>query len=147
MGTPVKELIMPYAEVEFIKAETYLALGLTNEAKTAYEKGVKASIEQYGGVMPATYFENESAKFDGTQERIMMQKYLSLFMVDYQQWFEYRRTGFPKLPKTPYMFHDGVMPSRFMYKNEVRRFNPDHYAKAVAQMGGDTYHTKVWWEK
>lgn len=147
VGTPVKELIMPYAEVEFIKAETYLALGLTNEAKTAYEKGVKASIEQYGGVMPATYFENESAKFDGTQERIMMQKYLSLFMVDYQQWFEYRRTGFPKLPKTPYMFHDGVMPSRFMYKNEVRRFNPDHYANAVAQMGGDTYHTKVWWEK
>jgi len=147
VGTPVKELIMPYAEVEFIKAETYLALGSTNEAKTAYEKGVKASIEQYGGVMPATYFENESAKFDGTQERIMMQKYLSLFMVDYQQWFEYRRTGFPKLPKTPYMFHDGVMPSRFMYKNEVRRFNPDNYAKAVAQMGGDTYHTKVWWEK
>ncbi len=68
-------------------------------------------------------------------------------MVDYQQWFEYRRTGFPKLPKTEFMLHDGVMPSRFMYKNEVRRFNPTNYAKAVEQMGGDTYHTKVWWEK
>lgn len=147
VGTPIKELIMTYAEVEFIKAETYNALGLTAEAKAAYEKGVKASIEQYGGVMPANYFDNPAAAFDGTLERIMLQKYLSLFMVDYQQWFEYRRTGFPKLPKTEFMLHDAVMPTRFMYKNEVRRFNPDNYAKAVQQMGGDTFHTKVWWEK
>lgn len=147
VGTPIKEIIMPYSEVEFIKAETYLALGQTAEAKAAYEKGVKASIEQYGGVLPANYFDKPEAQFNGTLERIMLQKYLGLFMVDYQQWFEYRRTGFPKLPKTEFMLHDGVMPSRFMYKNEVRRFNPTNYAKAVEQMGGDTYHTKVWWEK
>ncbi len=147
VGTPIQELIMPYSEVEFIKAETYLALGLTSEAKTAYEKGVKASIEQYGGVVQADYFDNPAATFDGTLEKIMLQKYLALFMVDYQQWFEYRRTGFPKLPKTEFMLHDGVMPTRFMYKNEVRRFNPENYEKAVKQMGGDTFHTKVWWEK
>lgn len=147
VGTPIKEIIMPYAEVEFIKAETYLALGIADKAKEAYEKGVKASIEQYGGVMPANYFSNPAASFDGTLDRIMLQKYLSLFMVDYQQWFEYRRTGLPKLPKTEHMLHNGVMPSRFMYKNEVRRFNPTNYEAAVQQMGGDTYHTKVWWEK
>ena len=138
---------MPYSEVEFIKAETYLALGLDAEAKTAYEKGVAASIEQYGGVVPADYFQNEHAAFNGTLEQIMLQKYLGLFMVDYQQWFEFRRTGFPKLPTTPFMFHDGVMPSRFMYKNDVRRFNPEHYAAAVERMGADDFHTKVWWEK
>ncbi|MFD1772025.1 SusD/RagB family nutrient-binding outer membrane lipoprotein [Sphingobacterium suaedae] len=147
VGTPVQEILMPYSEVEFIKAEVYLSLGMDAEAKTAYEKGVRASIEQYGGTVPADYFESEVGKFDGTLERVMLQKYLGLFMVDYQQWFEYRRTGFPKLPKTPYMFYEGVMPTRFMYKNEVRRFNPDNYAKAVEQMGGDDFHTKVWWEK
>ncbi len=147
VGTAIQEILMPYSEVEFIKAEVYLSLGMDAEAQTAYEKGVRASIEQYGGQVPADYFANEAAKFNGTLERIMLQKYLGLFMVDYQQWFEYRRTGYPKLPKTPYMFYNGVMPTRFMYKNEVRRFNPDNYAKAVEQMGGDDFHTKVWWEK
>lgn len=147
VGTAIQEILMPYSEVEFIKAEVYLSLGMDTEAQTAYEKGVRASIEQYGGQVPADYFANEAAKFNGTLERIMLQKYLGLFMVDYQQWFEYRRTGYPKLPKTPYMFYNGVMPTRFMYKNEVRRFNPDNYAKAVEQMGGDDFHTKVWWEK
>lgn len=147
VGTPIKEIIMPYSEVEFIKAETYLALAMPTEAKTAYEKGVKASIEQYGGVMPVDYFENEYAEFNGTLEQIMLQKYLGLFMVDYQQWFEYRRTGYPNIPKTEFMAYDGVTPTRFMYKNEVRRFNPDNYAAAVAQMGADDFHTKVWWEK
>ncbi|HLS95886.1 MAG TPA: SusD/RagB family nutrient-binding outer membrane lipoprotein [Sphingobacterium sp.] len=147
VGTPIKEILMPYSEVEFIKAEVYLDLGMMEEAEEAYEKGVKASIEQYGGTVPADYFENEAAKFNGTLERIMLQKYLGLFMVDYQQWFEYRRTGYPKLPKTPHMLHNGVMPTRFMYKNEVRRFNPENYQKAVEQMGGDDFHTKVWWEK
>ncbi|MDM1296546.1 SusD/RagB family nutrient-binding outer membrane lipoprotein [Sphingobacterium sp. N143] len=147
VGTAIQEILMPYSEVEFIKAEVYLSLGMDAEAKTAYENGVRASIKQYGGEVPADYFNNEAAKFNGTLERIMLQKYLGLFMVDYQQWFEYRRTGYPKLPKTPYMFYDGVMPTRFMYKNEVRRFNPENYAKAVEQMGGDDFHTKVWWEK
>lgn len=147
VGTAIKEILMPYSEVEFIKAEVYLSLGMDAEAQTAYEKGVRASIEQYGGQVPVDYFANEAAKYNGTLERIMLQKYLGLFMVDYQQWFEYRRTGYPKLPKTPYMFYNGVMPTRFMYKNEVRRFNPDNYAKAVEQMGGDDFHTKVWWEK
>lgn len=147
VGTAIQEILMPYSEVEFIKAEVYLSLGMDAEAKTAYENGVRASIKQYGGEVPADYFNNEAAKFNGTLERIMLQKYLGLFMVDYQQWFEYRRTGYPKLPKTPYMFYNGVMPTRFMYKNEVRRFNPENYAKAVEQMGGDDFHTKVWWEK
>lgn len=147
VGTEIKEIIMPYSEVEFIKSEVYLGLGQADLAKEAYEKGVQASVEQYGGTLPEDYFSNESAKFDGTLERIMLQKYLGLFMVDYQQWFEYRRTGFPELPTTPYMFYQGVMPSRFMYHADVRRFNPENYAKAVEQMGADDFHTKVWWEK
>lgn len=147
VGTPINEILMPYSEVEFIKAETFHALNMEAEAKKAYESGIKASVEQYGGSLPVEYFANNNAVYNGTLEQIMGQKYIALFMVDYQQWFEYRRTGFPKLPKTPYMFYDGEMPTRFMYKDDVRVFNPENYKKAVEQMGGDTFHTKVWWEK
>lgn len=148
IGTPIKEIIMGYAEVEFIKAEVALHFGDLAAAKSAYENGVEAAITQWnGGQMPADYFENEAAEFDGTLEQIMTQKYLGLFFNDYQQWFEYRRTGFPELPTTPYMSHGGVMPTRFMYHNDVRRFNPENYQMAADRIGGDDIMTKVWWEK
>lgn len=148
LGTEIIEVIMSYAEVEFIKAEVALQTGDQAAAKTAYEKGVAAAITQWkGGVFPATYFNNPKAAFNGTLEQILTQKYLALFFNDYQQWFEYRRTGFPKLPKTQYMLHDGVMPTRFMYHNDVRRFNPQNYKVAAERIGGDDVMTKVWWEK
>lgn len=147
VGTNILQVLMPYSEIEFIKAEVYLQSNMPAEAKTAYENGTKAAITQYGGVVPTNYFDQSPAKFNASLEQIITQKYLALFMVDYQQWFEYRRTGFPVLPKTQYMLHDGKMPTRFMYHNDVRRFNPQNYKIAVDRMGGDNIHTKVWWEK
>jgi hypothetical protein len=148
VGTEIHEIIMSYAEVEFIKAEVALQTGDAAAAKVAYEKGVTAAVTQWkNGVMPANYFDNPQAAFNGTLEQIMNQKYLGLFFNDYQQWFEYRRTGFPKLPKTPFMLHDGVMPTRFMYHNDVRQFNPENYRIAADRIGGDQVMTKVWWEK
>lgn len=148
VGTPINEVMMSYAEVEFIKAEVALKSGDLTAAKAAYEKGVTAAVTQWpSGIMPATYFSNPNAEFNGTMEQIMNQKYLALFFNDYQQWFEYRRTGFPKLPKTPYMYHNGVMPSRFMYHNDVRRFNLENYNIAAQRIGGDDVMTRVWWEK
>ncbi|SKB84985.1 Starch-binding associating with outer membrane [Parapedobacter luteus] len=148
LGTEIIEVMMSYAEVEFIKAEVAFFRGDMAAAEAAYRRGVEAAITQWkGGVMPDDYFENEAARFDGTFERIMNQKYLALFFNDYQQWFEYRRTGYPELPKTPHMLHQGQMPTRFMYHTDVRRFNRENYQEAVQRMGADDFHTKVWWER
>jgi hypothetical protein len=148
LGTEITEVIMTYAEVEFIKAEVALHFGNRAAAKTAYDKGVTAAVTQWkNGVLPTTYLTSTKAAFNGTLEQIMTQKYLALFFNDYQQWFEYRRTGFPVLPKTQHMLHNGVMPTRFMYHNDVRRFNPDNHKAAAARIGGDNVMTKVWWEK
>lgn len=148
IGTPIRQVIMGYAEVEFIKAEVALHFGDLEAAKIAYEKGVEAAITQWiGGVMPANYFENEHAAFNGTLEQIMTQKYLGLYFNDYQQWFEYRRTGYPVLPKTEHMLHDGVMPTRFMYHNNARIYNTANYNAAAERIGGDAILTKVWWER
>jgi hypothetical protein len=138
--------ILPYAEVEFIKAELEWKSGNAAAAKTAYEKGVKAAIEQWGLTMPADYFTNLSAAYNGTLERIMLQKYYALFFVDFQQWFEYRRTGLPVLPVGAGMVNNQVMPSRFPYPLTVRTVNP-HYQEVVQAMGGDNINVKVWWDK
>nr|MBA3675745.1 SusD/RagB family nutrient-binding outer membrane lipoprotein [Chitinophagaceae bacterium] len=139
--------IMPYAEVEFIKAELELKSGTSAAAIIAYEKGVKAAIEQWGAVIPFDYFTNVNAAYNNTLERIMLQKYYALFFVDFQQWFEQRRTGFPVLPPGPGMLNNKQVPSRFEYPLPVRTNNPVNYAEAVSWMGGDEIFIKVWWEK
>lgn len=144
---PMISVIMTYAEVEFIKAELAQQGVISSDAQMHYEKGVKAAIEQWGAKVPADYFENPAAAYDGTLERIMLQKYYALYFNDYQQWFEYRRTGFPVLPKTEAMLNNKMVPVRFKYPSDLQMFNNDNYKAAVGAMGGDDINTKVWWEK
>jgi len=139
--------ILPYAEVEFIKAELEWKSGTNAAAKTAYERGVKAAIEQWGAVMPADYFTNPNAAYNGTLARIMLQKYYALFFVDFQQWFEHRRTDLPVLPVEAGMLNNKQIPARFEYPLPVRTNNPTNYAEAVTWMGADEINTKVWWQK
>jgi hypothetical protein len=144
---PMTAVLMPYAEVEFIKAELAQQGSIQADAQMHYEKGVKAAIEQWGAVMPADYFANPKAAYDGTLERILLQKYYALFFVDYQQWFEYRRTGLPVLPKGEDLLNEGRMPVRLPYPISVRSTNTANYQQAVERMGGDNINTRVWWEK
>lgn len=138
--------IMPYAEVEFIKAELAVLSDDLVNAKIAYEKGTKAAVEQWGASLPATYFDNPEAAFDGSLQRIHRQKYFSLYFVDFQQWFEYRRTGFPELPKGSGMVNEQKMPVRYYYPIAIRSSNTENYNKAVERMGGDNINIKGWWE-
>jgi Starch-binding associating with outer membrane len=144
---PMNIVLMSYAEAEMIKSELEFRNNNQTAAKAAYEKGVKASIEQVGAVMPVDYFTNAKAAYNGTLERIMLQKYFTLFFTDFQQWFEYRRTGFPVMPKTAGMLNNQIMPVRYRYPPAVQSTNTENYNLAVAAMGGDNVNIKVWWEK
>lgn len=144
---PMVSVLMPYAEVEFIKAECAQRGWTSADARLHYERGVKAAIEQWGAVLPATYLQQAGVAYDGTLQRIMLQKYYALFFVDYQQWFEYRRTGLPVLPRGQDLQNGGVMPVRFKYPLVVQTSNAANYRSAVQQMGADDVNTKVWWEK
>jgi len=80
-------------------------------------------------------------------EKILLQKYLGLYFNDYQQWFEYRRTGFPILPKADGMLNNQQVPVRFRYPISAQINNPSNYQEAVSRMGGDDINIKVWWER
>jgi len=126
--------ILPYAEVEFIKAEAELVAGKTEAAKVTYYKGVKAAV---GCNIPEQYLTSGAGAFDGTLERILLQKYFALFFVDFQQWFEYRRTGQPVLPVATGMMNGGKMPVRFPYPVSIRTNNNESYKAAVAALGAN----------
>ncbi|WP_313376929.1 SusD/RagB family nutrient-binding outer membrane lipoprotein [Chishuiella sp.] len=143
---PMKIPFMTYAEVEFIKAEM-AQRGFGGDAKTHYNNAVKSAISFWTGIAPESQFlEQDKIKYDGTLERIIDQKYFALFFTDYQQWYEYRRTGFPKLPKTSSMLNDGKLPRRLLYPAAVGNYNPEGYQQAIQQMGADDINTRVWWD-
>lgn len=148
---PMDLAFMTYAELEFIKAEIYqkgIVPGGEEAARAAYEKGVQASVEQWGGEFPADYFANPAAQYDGTLECIMKQKFVSLIFCDYQQWFEYNRTGYPVIPVGEGLLASGnKMPKRFKYPAVLQRTNLKNYQKAKEQMGGDDFSTPLIWQK
>ena len=80
-------------------------------------------------------------------EMIHLQKYYAMFLVDMQQWFEYRRTGHPILPKGDGLLNNKVMPARMAYPIISQSANPTNYKNAVAAQGPDEISTQVWWQK
>lgn len=147
---PMKLPIMSYAEVELIKAELYqrgIVDGGEDAAREAYEKGVRAAIEQWGLECPDTYFENKKAAYDNTLERIMNQKFVALYFCDYQQCFEYNRTGLPAIPRGEGIPEANSIPCRFKYPSVLQRTNRDNYLMAKERMGGDDLHIKLLWQK
>ncbi len=161
MNHPLLGNIMNYAELQFILAEAALKGYITASPKTYYDNGVKAAITFWGITYPddvvptpaTKYLDNPDLAWNDAEtleqkmEKIHVQKYYTLFFTDFQQWFEYRRTGYPELPKGFGLSNDGKMPSRLKYPVSVQSFNFQNYTDAVAIQGPDDLNTKVWWNK
>ena len=152
--SPLLGVMMPYAEVEFIKAELALKGFTTGKTpKQHYESGITASMAQWGVTLPAGYLNQPglsydvSASIDAQLEKIMLQKYYAYFFVDYQSWFEKRRTGYPVLPRGSGIPAENQFPYRIPYPTYLQSLNPENLAAAVAGMGSNVSAIKVWWDK
>lgn len=156
MTEPMTGMIMNYAEVNFILAEAAAKGWISGSAETYYNEGAKNSITLWvpsWNVDVATWLStagmnwNNSFAEDQKMELIHLQKYYALFLTDMQQWFEYRRTGHPVLPKGAGLRNDGIMPARMTYPVYVQSTNPTNYQLAVEAQGPDAISTQVWWQK
>lgn len=150
---PLLGNIMNYPELQFLLAEAALNGIISGDPQTFYDKGVVSAITMWNLEVPEGHLSNDevmwqpNASFDDKLEKIMLQKYYTLFFTDFQQWFEYRRTQHPVLPKGSGLQNNGMMPSRLKYPVYVQSLNGSNYSAAVAAMGGDDLNTKVWWNK
>lgn len=154
------EYYMEYAEVCFILSE------INGWDQEWYEKGVRASMSRWGvasGDIDAYVASLPAA----SEETVMMQKYISLYMQPMEAWSEYRRTGYPNTlvkPNTPYTYTwptaDGDksltyefkpiggltdLPGRNMYPLNEASINETNVKTAASSIGGDTQTTKLWW--
>ena len=159
---PLTGMIMNFSEVELIKAELALKGIIPGNPKTFFysgaENGIKLWVPGWTKTIQQHLIEadmdwDDAENVEQKMERIHMQKYLALFMTDMQQWFEYRRTGHPRLPKPQDygvpsgLKNGGEMPARLYYPVYVQSSNPTNYQLAVQQQGPDEINTKVWWQK
>ncbi|TKC61075.1 SusD/RagB family nutrient-binding outer membrane lipoprotein [Pedobacter hiemivivus] len=163
---PNTGIIMNSAEVSFILAEAAAKGWINGSAENYYYKGMVDAITYW---MPTQYTGPTDAKFvkyitdanlkwnaalpledlsggNSKMEMIHIQKYYAMFLVDFQQWFEFRRTGHPFLPRGAAL-GDLKMPVRLNYPLVTQSTNPTNYKKAVAIQGADDINTLMWWQK
>lgn len=151
---PQLGIMMTYSELEFIESELALkGFNTGKNPKQHYDSAIAASMVQWGVSMPANYLSQTGVVYDPntsieTQlERIITQKYYASFFVDYQSWFEKRRTGYPVLPRGSGIPAENAFPNRVPYPTYLQSLNPENLVLAAASIGGDNSNTKVWWDK
>lgn len=152
---PLLGNIMNFAEVQFILAEAALKgwISTGSSPQNYYENGVTARITLWGRSVgtflsgPMVVWDDENLTPEQKLERIIHQKYYALFYTDIQSWSEYRRTGYPVLPKGPALMNDRKMPTRLVYPLTVQAANRENYDEVVAIQGPDNLQTQLWWQK
>ncbi|MCX2478847.1 SusD/RagB family nutrient-binding outer membrane lipoprotein [Pedobacter sp. MC2016-15] len=145
-----KGYIMGFAELQFLLAEARLKnLISTETAQGYYEKGIQGAFTYLNTTMPADYLTRTGVRFDNSTalNQIITQKWISLFYTGLENWFEWRRTGFPVLKAGPDNQNGGLIPRRLKYPLDERLQNPDALNTAIARQGADNINTRVWWDK
>ncbi len=140
------EVIMTFSELNFILAEAALDGDITGDAKTYFEAGINASFGQYGLTTPAAYLTTVGPV---TREKVLDQKWISLFAQGIEAWTEWRRTGFPVFPAPDpraVLNNGGILPTRFNYPASEYSLNEAAVTAGRALNGtADDMKTKLWW--
>ncbi|RQO68017.1 SusD/RagB family nutrient-binding outer membrane lipoprotein [Pedobacter sp. KBW06] len=132
----------------FILAEAVLRLGTAGDAQALYTEGITASMQSAGvSGTDITAFLTANptiATLSGTNEakikQIIDQKYISLVGNGFEQWTDWRRTGYPDLPAHQNAVGiDGTRPVRLQYITQEIQRNPNFKT-------GILPNVKVWWD-
>lgn len=151
--------LMTYAEVALINAEAAArGMNVGGSAEEWYEKGVKASMNQWGVTDEASidaYLQRVPFSSGQWNDVIGTQKWLALYLQGFQGWLERLRMDFNK-PNGEPLFIAPVsgslnpdvdyLPSRLAYPSETRVNNEVNSEAAAIRIGGDSYATKNWWD-
>lgn len=145
----------------FRASETYFALAEAaklgfntggESAETAYNKAVRLSMEENGIADEAitAYLSASPGKYDGTDEQLFEQLWISLFKQGMEAWSSYRRTGFPKSNRiAPDSYYPGhyCPPLRYSYPDTEANLNTANYEIANASIVDNYWGAPMWWGK
>ena len=140
-------VLMSAAEVNFIKAEVYYRAS-DSRAQAAYQAAITQDFAALGlSSSAAAYLANANVAYDGTLQRIMEQKWITMFQASYESWVDWRRTGFPVLTPAASNATSNVIPRNLPYPDVEINSNR---ANLVAGPGIPIPYTglsnRVWWD-
>lgn len=144
--------LIPFEEVDFMRAEIFVRQGQTPQAQSALSNAVQENFrrimgEDYNIDTTNTYIA-QHATLTGNQSddlnKVMLQKYIALF-THHEPYTDYRRTGFPVLtphpnganPQNP----NGQIPRRLIYP-QIERLNNKNFPQPAPDM-----QTRFWWDE
>ncbi len=135
-------------ETHFLLAEA-AEKGLINaDAKMHYQTGIQLAFDYWQTTMPTTYLTGAAAYGQNGAnkiEQIITQKWIANCINGYEDWIEYRRTGFPKLKNISASLNDGLLPVKMPYPTDEATLNAANYNQAVGPHG-NSVNTPVWWD-
>ncbi len=155
--------LVTYAEVKFIVAEA-AARGIfgVSDPDAHYKAAIKASMDKWGVNAAASfdfekYYAQPTVALSGAAdkwERVMEQKWISSWLYP-ESWFDWRRTGYPKLKAGSAAFYGPDLPLRFMYPapNLDPNYLPNYEAalsrleattRIPAGQSRDHHYAKMW---
>lgn len=146
-----------YAEVELLLAEAAIRGWSTGNAATHYENAIRAAMSQFeiyeDVTVPTTaevdvYLAANPFNAADALELIGEQYWAATFLVSYEGYSNWRRTGFPVLIPVNYPGNatGGKIPRRMTYSGEEYSSNVENVNAANTAQGPDTFLTRVWWD-
>ncbi|MEX0771664.1 MAG: SusD/RagB family nutrient-binding outer membrane lipoprotein [Balneolales bacterium] len=148
-------VVIDYAEVQFNIAEARLAGMANGDPQSAYQEGIRASMEFYEVEEPeiSDFLNSTAGTLSGSDEdqlrMISTQRYISLFQQTQEAWTEWRRTGYPiqYVEETQPGHTSGEVPRRFTYPDVELSANQESVQQAIANLdGGDDLMSRIWWD-
>ena len=143
----VDMVYLHFPEQQFLLAEAAEKGYVEGDAEAYYLSGIRATMAYYGADPAENYYTQDGVAYRGSREDklalIARQKWLSLFVVGLEAWFDYRRTGLPALRPGPDAVFDRL-PLRIQYPDNEKTLNEINYAAAVEGQGADENLTPMW---
>jgi hypothetical protein len=149
---------LSYAEVQLNLAECAVRGIITGDAKTYYENGVRAAMEELavfgdaGLITPAqidAYLQANPYDPDHALVMINTQYWIETFSNWYECWANMRRTGIPdtysSIDQSVSANFGAKLPRRLTYPSSEVIANP-HVQDAIASQGPDDAMTRIWWD-
>jgi hypothetical protein len=141
----VPGILMHYSELMFLLAEASQKRIIVGSAPDYYNKGVQAAFSLYN-VPIGSYLQQPGIGYEPANGlgQIATQKWISLFYVGLEAWFDWRRTGLPAVVPGPANVNNNRVPVRMQYPILEQSLNNKYYTEALARQGADDINTSMW---
>ena len=133
---------------------TYIADGISIPAAYTDPENTGNNVSSTSALLSTRTIKwDDAAVFEQKLERVMIQKWISMFPDGQEAWSEFRRTGYPKVFPVVVNNSGGTINTdkqirRLPFPSTEYTSNSAEIAKAVTLLGGtDNGGTKLWWDK